>query len=41
MFEQILYVPVGLPGKSSRRQLGTWVLRVGERPGGALGEWSK
>lgn len=41
MFEHILSVPVGLPGKSTRRQLGTWALTVGERPGGALGGWSK
>lgn len=39
MFEHILYVPVGLPGKTTRR-LGTWVPSAGERPEGAHWEWS-
>lgn len=37
MFECILYVPVGLTGRTFRKQfLGPWMPRVGERPGGAL-----
>lgn len=32
-FEHFFYVPVGLPGKTRKRQLGTWVPSTGGRHG--------